>query len=296
MRKAEARIGAKAQSTGGTVTKAAGAGEPPEALLQAVKRLLRPLLRVFIAHGITLPVLSRLLKELYVEVAEQDFPLAGRPQTDSRISLLTGVHRKDIRALRGRPGAPDLPSAVMSRNAQMIAMWAGSPAYLDAEGQPRPLPRTGEAPSFESLGHAVSTDIRARVVLDEWLRLGLVRVDGEGLVHLNNAAFIPREDFADVAYYFGRNLRDHIAASAHNLLGEQPPMLERAVYYEGLTPQSIEELAALSRDIGSKALIAVNQKAFELSQRDASSESASRRISFGVYFFSASDTSKEPGE
>lgn len=262
----------------------------------AIKRLLRPLLRVFISYSVTLPVLSRLLKELYVEVADAEFPLEGRPQTDSRISLLTGVHRKDIRALRGRAGAPVLPSAALSRNAQMIALWAGSPDYLNASGQPRALPRAGAAPSFESLGHSVSTDIRARVVLDEWLRLGLVCIDGEGLVHLNNAAFIPREDFADLAYYFGRNLRDHVAASGHNLLGEQPPMLERAVYYERLAPQSVEELAALSRDIGSKALVAVNQKAFELAQRDAADPSALHRISFGVYFFSASDTPRKTGE
>ncbi len=268
-------------------------GEPPEALLQAVKSLLRPLLRVLITYGVTLPILSRLLKELYVEVAEAEFPLAGKPQTDSRISFLTGVHRKDIRALRGREGAPHLPPAVLSRNAHMISLWAGASEYLDASGQPRPLPRTGEAPSFESLSHAVSTDIRPRVVLDEWLRLGLVRVDREGLVYLNNAAFIPREDFADVAYYFGRNLRDHIAASGHNLLGDKPPMLERSVYYQRLTPESIEELVTLSRDIGSKALIAVNQKAFELSLCDADRPSASHRISFGVYFFSASDPSKE---
>jgi hypothetical protein len=45
-------------------------------------------------------------------------------------------------------------------------------------------------------------------------------------------AFVPRDDFADLAYYFGRNLRDHIAASGHNLAGNEPPMLERAVYYE----------------------------------------------------------------
>jgi Family of unknown function (DUF6502) len=277
------------------VAKAAGPGEPPQALAQAIRRLLRPLLRVLIAYGFTFPVLSQLLKELYVEVAEAEFPLAGRRQTDSRINLLTGVHRKDVRALRGRGGAPDLPSPVISRNAQMIALWAGAPDYRDAQGQPRPLPRAGEAPSFESLVQSVSTDIRPRVVLDEWSRLGLVRADSEGLIHLNNAAFIPREDFADVAYYFGRNLRDHIAASGHNLTGSQPPMLERAVYYERLTPESAEELAALSRELGSKALIELNKRAFELSQRDAGNASACDRISFGVYFFSASDRSEASG-
>ena len=277
------------------MTKAAGPGEPPPALAQAIRRLLRPLLRVLIAHGFTFPVLSQLLKELYVEVAEAEFPLPGRPQTDSRINLLTGVHRKDVRALRGRGGTPDLPSAVISRNALMIALWTGSPDYRDASGEPRPLPKTGKAPSFESLVRSVSKDIRSRAVLDEWLRLEMIKVDDAGLIHLNNAAFIPREDFTDVAFYFGRNLRDHIAASGHNLLGNQPPMLERAVYYEGLTPKSAATLAALSRETGSKALIEVNKKAFELSQRDAGGASTSHRISFGVYFFSTSDSSKDSG-
>ena len=90
-------------------------GEPPPALTGAVTRLLRPLLRVLIAQGITLPILIRLLKELYVEVAETSFSMPGRTQTDSRINLLTGVHRKDVRMLRGRGREEDRPSPVVSR-------------------------------------------------------------------------------------------------------------------------------------------------------------------------------------
>ncbi|HEY8033937.1 MAG TPA: DUF6502 family protein [Methylocella sp.] len=271
-------------------------GEPPPALTRAIARILRPLLRVLIAQGITFPVLSRLLKELYVEVAEASFPVPGQMQTDSRINLLTGVHRKDVRVLRGRGREDDLPSPVVSRNAQMIAIWAGAPDFLDARGRPRALPRTGERPSFESLVETISKDIRPRVVLDEWQRLGLVGIDEKGLIQLNSAAFVPREDFADLAYYFGRNLRDHIAASSHNLLGSTPPMLERAVYYEKLTPQSIDELATYARELGAETLVAVNKRAFDLSQRDAAAADASQRMTFGVYFFSAADDPQDAGE
>jgi hypothetical protein len=268
-------------------------GEPPPALTGAVSRLLRPLLRVFIAQGITLPVLVRLLKELYVEVAEASFPMPGRVQTDSRINLLTGVHRKDVRMLRGRGREEDRPSTVVSRNAQMISIWAGAPDYLDGRGRPRALPRTGARPSFESLVETISKDIRPRVVLDEWLRLGLIRVDDKEHIHLNDAAFVPREDFDDLAFYFGRNLRDHIAASGHNLLGETPPMLERAVYYEKLTPQSITELAAYTRKLAMQMLVTVNKKAFELAQLDKDAPGASHRLTFGAYFFSTSDDAQD---
>jgi len=271
-------------------------GEPPQTLMRALAHLLRPLLRVLIAYGVTLPVLVRLLKELYVDVAEEAFPLPGKRQTDSRLNLLTGVHRKDIRALRGRRPASHRPSAVVSRNAQMMTIWAGDPEFLDEHRQPRALPRAGKPPSFDSLVETVSKDIRPRVVFDEWQRLGLIRIEAGGLIHLNSAAFVPRHDFENLAYYFGRNLRDHIAASGHNLTGSQPPMLERAVYYEKLTPQSLDELAKYARELGEQALIEINQRAFELAGRDANEPDASHRMTFGIYFFSASDNLDEAGD
>lgn len=265
-------------------------GEPHPALTQALHRLLRPLVRVLIAKDITFPALSRLLKAVYVDVAQADFSDEGKPLTDSRISLLTGVHRKDIKALREGRAQPGGAPPALSRNAHLIALWTGAPDYLDPRGQPRPLPRQRSdkgGTSFEELVESVSTDIRPRAVLDEWLRRGLARMDDDDRVHLETSAFVPSEDFADIAYYFGRNLRDHIAASGHNLLGGAPPMLERAVYYESLSPQSVEELQALSRELGSDALVRINQKAFDLAQRDEGSPAAKARITFGVYFFAA---------
>ena len=267
-------------------------GGPSPALMGALRRLLRPLVRVLIAQGLTFPALSRLLKELYVEVAEREFPVAGRPQSDSRINLLTGIHRKDVRALRDPRRELTSGSPVVSRNARMIAIWAGNPAFLDERARPRPLPRHADgdgAPSFESLVESISKDIRARVVLDEWLRLGLVRLDEDEQVHLNSEAFVPREDFEDLAFYFGRNLHDHIATSAHNLLGGEPRQLERAVYYDKLTPGSVEALNAMSREVGQEALLKINRKAFELAEADEGKAEATRRMSFGVYFHAAGD-------
>ena len=269
-------------------------GEPHPALTLAIRKLMRPIVRVLIANGITFPAFSRLLKEVYVQVAQEDFPAPGKPLTDSRITLLTGVHRKDIKALRERASSGGAPSPKLSRNAHLISLWAGAPDYLDTRGRPRPLPRQhvkNGGPSFESLVESVSTDIRPRAVLDEWVRQGLARVDDTDYVHLDMAAFVPAEEFADLAYYFGRNLRDHIAASSHNLLGDEPSLLEQAVYYEALRPASVEELGKLSRTLGLDALVKVNQRAFELAEQDQNAPDARERMTFGVYYFTGPDDS-----
>ena len=271
-------------------------GDPHPAVTRALLRLSRPLVRVLIANGINFQVLSRLLKAVYVDVAEREFPVDGKPQTDSRLSLLTGIHRKDIKTLRNKGHETESAPPVLSRNAHMIAIWTGAPDYLDERGRPRPLPRHRTAsggPSFEGLVDSVSKDIRARAILDEWLRIELVRLDEADMVYLNTEAFVPREDLGDLAYFFGRNLRDHIAASGHNLLGGDPPLLERAVYYEELQPKSVEELAVLARELGSDALVKVNQKAFELAQRDKNDPRATERMTFGVYFFGGPDDAQD---
>ncbi len=116
-------------------------------------RLLRPLVRLCIRSGMTFPALAQLLRELFVNVAEHDFALEGKEQTDSRVSLLTGIHRKEVARLRGAGAPVHEAPATLSRTSAIIARWLAAPEFTDAKGEPLPLPRTAEddAPSFEQL-------------------------------------------------------------------------------------------------------------------------------------------------
>ncbi|MEM6421722.1 MAG: DUF6502 family protein, partial [Pseudomonadota bacterium] len=75
-----------------------------DAMMRVLSGMLRPLVRILIARGVTLPALIRLLKSVYVGVAEEDFRIDGKPVTDSRVSVITGVHRRDVRAIRSGEG------------------------------------------------------------------------------------------------------------------------------------------------------------------------------------------------
>jgi hypothetical protein len=262
---------------------------PSPSLLAALRTLLRPLVRLLMARGVTCPMLANLLKDVYVDVAHCEFGGDGRPPSDSRVTLLTGIHRKDVRRLRASPpaGGEAMPQTV-ALGAQIVAAWASR--FRDAKGRPRPLARLhsqGGAESFEALVAGVSTDIRARAVLDAWLRLGIAEIDGADRVVLRNAAFVPSRGFAEKAFYFGHNVGDHLAAAAHNVLGGKPPFLERSVHYDSLDPASVEKLAALAEETGMKALQAVNREAMQGEARDKKSDAPKQRITFGIYFFSA---------
>ncbi len=232
-------------------------------------RLLRPLVRLCIRSGMTFPALTQLLRELFVNVAEHDFALEGKEQTDSRVSLLTGIHRKEVARLRGA-GAPvhEVP-ATLSRTSAIIARWLAAPEFTDAKGEPLPLPRTaeGDAPSFEHLVESITKDVRPRAVLDEWLDRELVTING---------------DDDRKWHYLGRNLHDHVAAAAENVSGPAPRFLERAVHYDGLSPKLAKRLEARSRELAMEALKVANREANRALAKDKGGNS---RWNFGVYVF-----------
>ncbi|MGB7814879.1 MAG: DUF6502 family protein [Methylotenera sp.] len=265
------------------------------ALHNTLRKVLRPLVRLMLSQGINYTMVLEDLKRVFVSVAEEEFRLNGKAQTNSRITLLTGVHRKDVQRILSENIAP--PEPPPSIGAQIIGLWLGNNLYLDTLGQPRPLPRLASqgAVSFESLVASVSKDFRSRPVLDEWLRLGFVSLDNNDYVHLNIQAFIPKLDLQEKLVFFGMNVHDHMAAAESNLNNLNNPMLERCVYYDGLTPENIEILHQLARQSSMAAIKAVNRRAAALKAAQTEtttrrrSDKATQRMNFGVYFYHADD-------
>lgn len=276
------------------------------ALVGALRKLLRPLVKLMLSHGITYPYLSDLLKGLFVEVTDQDFRLDNKPPTDSRVSLVSGVHRKDVSRLRGAATGKALAvSSVVPLGAQLVAQWVGNPRYGLEDGRPRPLPRLiseGGDLSFEALVTSVNSDIRSRVVLDEWLHQGVATIDDAGRVCLNTQAFVPSEDAQEKAFYLGHNLHDHAAAAVHNVLGGHPPFMERSVHYNGLTATSVQKLHSLSQVLAMQTLLTVNKAAMKAEEADRLAGekpgqlAPDQRFTLGVYFYSTQTETHGVGE
>ncbi len=267
-----------------------------QSVVAAIRHILQPLIQLLLSKGISFPAFCDQVRSTYVKVAEKEFKLDSKPQTDSRISLLTGIHRREVNRLRKEQLSGINLSQRASMSGLLLTIWTGHPEYLDGQGLPVALPRWAnntEGESFESMVQSVSKNIRARVVLDEWLRQGIVTLDSEDKVHLCADAFIPSQGIEEKFYYFSQNIHDHLAATVYNLSESGPPFLERCVFYDKLTADSIKELADYSRYVGMGALNAFNKRAAELQKRDQGRLDATYRTNFGVYNFSEVEASDE---
>ena len=175
------------------------------AVITALRKGLRPLVKFMVANQITYTYLSNILKAIYVDVAEKDFPVAGKKQTDSRINLLTGVHRKDVKRLRAEPDSQDSRPANISIGSQLVARWVGDKSLLNSDNSPRKLPLQDDNEfsnkSFEGLVTNIAKgDIRPRVVLDELMRLDMVELDPDHNVILKTKAFTPNRGAGGKAF------------------------------------------------------------------------------------------------
>ena len=249
-----------------------------------VLRVMRPLVRLLVRHGVTYPAFAAALKRVFLDAAIDELHERAMARTDSAVSLLSGVHRRDVRTLARAPAAaPRRAATPLSLAGEVVARWLRDPALQDRRRRPRALERA----EFDAMVASVSSDVRGRAMLDELLRLGVVS-EGEGGIVLVAGGFAPRQGFAETAELFAANVADHAAAAAANLQGEAN-FLEQAMYVEQLGPKSVERLRRAASRAWAKALPAVLAEAQACSDADAGDAAAAaggQRVRFGVYFYS----------
>ena len=268
------------------------AGLPEPALAaQAIAQVLQPLARLMIGHGLQLPSMVELLKKALVDEAAEAYGLTDKASSDTRIALLTGVHRKDVKRLRAAPEEAGLATPLVPLAASVVARWISDPHYLNHDQTARALARTpkrGQAgePDFTTLVAEVSRDVGARAVLDELERLGVVDLQDDGYVALKTSAFVPREGLSESFHFLAANVSDHLASAVHNLAPERqaPLMLEQSAFSLDLSADQAEQLQARARQLWATALQQFLQTATVAKQRSQGIEGPKHRVRFGVYF------------
>jgi hypothetical protein len=195
------------------------------AAFSAFSAALRPMARILLRCGVTFKELAELVKLVYVDVATTDYGKHGRPANASRVAILTGLSRRDVKRARDSlaarsGGAPDTVRRI-NHASRVLSGWFQDPDFLDAKGHPRLLEPTGER-GFEVLTRRYAPDIPGTAMLKELKAVGAVTTTKSGRLRAKMRYYAPAAPDQDAVLRSASVLGDLGETVAENLLRREP--------------------------------------------------------------------------
>jgi hypothetical protein len=257
-------------------------------LAHATFKVLRPLVRVLLKNGISHAEFSEIARRAFVDVGFSDFDIDSRKQTVSRVSVLTGLSRKEVLRIKLLEDNSPLPeTGPLNRATRVINGWLRDPEFISAEGKSLELPLYGDSASFAALVKRYSGDITAGAIFDELLRAGAVKKNGDR-VSLCATGYVPQHGKEEKVDIMGICAADLLNTLEYNLTHNgEDSRFQRAVVYHRLPENVAREFVKLSKEKTGQLLVELNQWLAE-QKRNAESDpnkNSNKRIGLGIYYF-----------
>lgn len=270
----------------------------PDPFERAIELLLRSVVRLALKRGVAFGRFAEIVKRAYVGGAKRDFTVPNRKLSTSRISVLTGLTRKEVsRLMQDDPDEAigDRVRRQVNRAARVVTAWVEDGAYHDRRGAPASLPfESATQPSFSDLVLAHGADVPARAVLDELVRVGAVGERSDGRLFLAERVYLPSTDEGAKFDILGTDVADLISSIEHNLNpDDRPPFFQRKVAYDNLPVEYLPRLRELLAERGQSLLeelnadMAVQDRDTNPESEDSESQARSRAM-IGIYYYEES--------
>ncbi len=258
-------------------------------LHQSIYAILRPLIRILLRNNISYPAFDDMVRKAYVEVAEREFTTDKKKQTNSRISTLTGLSRKEVKRLQELPEAETENNVLRyNRAARVVYGWVHDENYQESASQQKELAFDNDEYSFTQLVKTYSGDIPPRTILDELVRIGLVKHTEAGKLKLLKRAYIPEEGLNEKIQYLGKDVSTLLQTMDRNIYQKElTAFFQRKVYYDNLPDECIEELKKMIAK-NSQLLLEKIDKTMAEHDRDvnpAVDGTGRNAIGIGIYYF-----------
>jgi hypothetical protein len=255
-------------------------------------QLLRPLVRLLLRRGVSFKAISELLKWLFVDVAMEEFGISGRKQSVSRVSVVTGLTRKEVSRLLNLPGQRDKASSgKYNRLARVIAGWRRDPEFRDKRGAAASLEVKVNGGGFPELVRRYSGDMTPRAVLDELLRVGAARLLKDGRVKLLVRSYTPGAGDDVKVHILGSDVGHLISTIDHNLqingASAETPRFQRKVMYDNLPAEALPEFRVVSAESAQRLLEKLDTWLAERDRDNTPDVKGSGRFvaGVGIYYF-----------
>ena len=263
-------------------------------ILKSFLVVLKPIARILLRCGIGFREFAEIAKTAFVDVATSDFGLRGRPTNISRVAVMTGLTRKEVRRLRDKIEGGN--QAVVLRTtplAEIMHRWLSEDEFLDDNGQPAVLPFSGEEGSFTNLVKRFGGDIPPGAMRTELRRIGAVDVLDDGSLVLSDRRISPEGAGDKLSAALVHSVYPMLCSIAHNT---NPDLAEdtwpqMTAFTKSVRKEDVARLRRISRD----RLIDVAESfddlfmAYETLHESESDNTDGRPVAVGVFYFEERD-------
>lgn len=254
----------------------------------ALVGVLRPIAQIMIQQGLGVGELIQAVKLAYLQAAVSEVTPKGRKANVSRLSVVTGLTRKEIAALLKSDGARPAratPKSLQQRALRVLQGWCVDPGFQRPDGRPADLPLQGGRDSFARLVKQHGADVTPMSVLRELERMKAATLTASGKVKFQRRG--PKVDAQGTARLaeFAPLLRDFVSTVS------QVPSRDRPTLFSGFKDArvgSIEQAALFQRTFSTRAAALLGSVEQWMAhqhdtERGRQAPKPSARVGLGVY-------------
>jgi hypothetical protein len=272
---------------------------PREQLLDAYRRILRPLVRILVRAGVRYDEVLDLLRRVFVETAVRDGLGDGVPLTRSRVSISTGVPRRDVDRFIDKEDEPAPIGKSMTRTLmEVLHKWHTDPQFVGPYGIPLELEiNAPKGRSFRELVHFVNPSTSTQDALEELVRLNAVVSSGGTHFRVVSRALVPTEEMSPAQLEFFANALTRLADTVQFNLDSKnsSKRLEQSVISDhGLPKEIVPIFEKYVRERVMDLLVEIDNWLSPYSTKESPQAEPAERIGVAVYQFVDRPPDRQP--
>ncbi len=244
--------------------------------------------------GIGYREFAEIAKCAFVDVSTSDYGLRGRPTNISRVAVMTGLTRKEVKRIRGViEEGTEIDTSKVVPPIEILHRWHTDTTFVDDGGKPKILPFEGTDASFASLVRRYGGDIPPGAMRTELKRVKAIEENDDGSLRVVRRHFRPRDKEQIVESALGRSLFGLAHAINNNVdVDESEAWIQRIAWTSRIRGEDRSRVRRISRERIDEFLRGIDDlySAYEtIYPAEEIENSKTGAVGVGVYYFELAD-------
>lgn len=268
-------------------------------ILDAFFIVLRPIAKILLRFGIGYREFAEVAKSAFVDVATSEYGIRGRPTNISRVAVMTGLTRKEVRRIRDDLSNDSSSSQSKTTPlATVLHRWYSESEFLDGEGRPAVLPfnSDGDQPTFASLVKKFGGDIPPGAMRTELKRVKAIEEDESGNIRAIRRDIHPVTEHDNLCMALLHGAYPLMSSIAHNTDPDrnEGSWAVSTAYTASIRVDDVSRLRRICNDRAKETIESFDDLfgAYEKLSEEESPISSSKPVAVGVFYFEEGDQDK----